>query len=355
MKILKYIFTLILLSAICLSVFIATKKGDYTIKNSKKIEQNSHLIHAYIQDIRSFTQWGNYDFLPTEFLDSKQGKQTILGENNFSVNIENHQSNQFDFKINQNGNITNHKITIKPINKELTLVEMESTGTLSFIERVKSIFVGGATGLKNSRLEKMLNNVNFYVNNSIKNYEIEKQNKEYIADFYYIAKSFTSSTHNISDKIIQAKNELKSWGEKYKIPLKKEYFVEFFKTENPTENPTENLYVYKIMIPTKNEVFSEIVDEKIIFGKKNGFYALKTKLIGDFSHFSTLKSFSINEIDKQSISTDLNNTPVFKIISDYEDSFEKNKWESIIFYPISEIENNSEIELQTDTNSVDNQ
>jgi hypothetical protein len=61
MRILKYIFLLIVLLAVGVSVFIATQKGDYEVTITRLINTPRSITYGYVNDYRNWPQWAAFD------------------------------------------------------------------------------------------------------------------------------------------------------------------------------------------------------------------------------------------------------------------------------------------------------
>ena len=64
MRIIKYLFLLLLLSLVALSIFIATQKGEFTIERSKIINSPKASVYNYVNDYRNwedFETWSDQD------------------------------------------------------------------------------------------------------------------------------------------------------------------------------------------------------------------------------------------------------------------------------------------------------
>lgn len=60
MKILKYIFLLLLLSLVALTVFVATQKGIFTVERSKVINSPKATVYNYINDFRNYEDFESW-------------------------------------------------------------------------------------------------------------------------------------------------------------------------------------------------------------------------------------------------------------------------------------------------------
>ena len=60
MRILKYIFLLLLLTLVSLSVFVATQKGNFTVERSKIINSTKSAVFSYVNDYRNWEDFGSW-------------------------------------------------------------------------------------------------------------------------------------------------------------------------------------------------------------------------------------------------------------------------------------------------------
>src|ERR1043165_2275616 len=60
MRILKYIFLLLLLAFFALSVFVATQKGNFEVERSKIIKSPKATVFNYVNDYRNWENFGSW-------------------------------------------------------------------------------------------------------------------------------------------------------------------------------------------------------------------------------------------------------------------------------------------------------
>ena len=60
MRILKYIFLLLLLSLVASSIFVATQKGDFLVERSKIINSPKSSVYNYVNDYRNWSDFGSW-------------------------------------------------------------------------------------------------------------------------------------------------------------------------------------------------------------------------------------------------------------------------------------------------------
>ena len=60
MRILKYIFLLLLLSLVALTIFIATQKGDFTVERSHIIKAPKNTVYQFVNDLRNWEDFATW-------------------------------------------------------------------------------------------------------------------------------------------------------------------------------------------------------------------------------------------------------------------------------------------------------
>ena len=60
MRILKYLFLLLLLSLVALSIFVATQKGDFTVERSQIINSPKSTVFNFVNDYRNWEDFSSW-------------------------------------------------------------------------------------------------------------------------------------------------------------------------------------------------------------------------------------------------------------------------------------------------------
>ena len=61
MQILKYLFLLLILSFIGLTVYITTQKGDYAVTRSKVVKAPRMIVFEYVNDFSNWNDWQQFN------------------------------------------------------------------------------------------------------------------------------------------------------------------------------------------------------------------------------------------------------------------------------------------------------
>src|SRR5688500_12557757 len=68
MRILKYIFLLVVLAFIATAVFVATQKGGYEVTRSKIISSPREVVFSYVNEYRNWENWVTWNESGTNFV-----------------------------------------------------------------------------------------------------------------------------------------------------------------------------------------------------------------------------------------------------------------------------------------------
>jgi effector-binding domain-containing protein len=308
MKILKYLFLLLLLSFVATNIFVATQKGNFTVERSKVINSPKAVVYNYVNDFRNFEDfesWAVED--PTIKMvfpaktsgngasfswsgDDGQGRAITL-QTKDGVSI--HQKMSYD------GNEADVNWTFKDTLSGKTKVTWKAKGTMSFLFKIYTTLNGGSNNIIGTISEKSLANIDKNLDYETKTFAIEVNGVVKKTEVFYIKKSFTS--------------EIKKVNKNARIVIPK--LIEFSKTGNliqkgkpfiiyHTYDTAKGLAAISICLPINKEI-SISAGSDILAGKINAFEAVKTTLKGDYIHLDNAISKTKAFINNKKIIPDL--------------------------------------------------
>jgi predicted transcriptional regulator YdeE len=289
MKILKYVFLLLLLSVVAVTVFIATQEGKYDIKKERIIKAPNMVLYNYINDYKNWEIVGiltdsieNSVFNYSEN-SSGQGAEMSWKNGNSTNTVQ-------TTHLSENDSIV-QKAVINDLNSEIfwtfkdtlksTKVTIRIKGELSFKEKANALFKGESI---NSDLEvtlkKGLDNLNEYLVHELTLYDIKVKEDGLVSKTgaFYIGQAATSKIEDINKKTAEIFPKLLAFMKKNRIVKKGSPFVMY-----RTIDKANNTASYVVCMPIQEEIFTSPGSE-YEGGKLQAFNALKTTLKGDYSH-----------------------------------------------------------------------
>jgi hypothetical protein len=233
MKILKYLFLLLLLSLVALSIFVATQKGDFTVERSKVINSPKSAVFNYVNDYKNWADFGSLTSQDPEMKinypqntigkgasyswEGKEGNgsmKTIFVKENDSIaqkmNYEGTASNVFwSFKDTVGG----------------TKVTWKTTGKMSFLFKIYTAFNGGVNKVIGSMYEKSLANLDKTLDFEINTYSVKVDGLVKIPQTFYLHQTFTSEISKVIKNFRIVTPKIITFCEKNNLPLAGKPFV----------------------------------------------------------------------------------------------------------------------------------
>lgn len=303
MRILKYLFLLLLLSMVTLSIFIATQKGDFIVEKSKIINSPKAVVFNYVNDNKNWGDWNSLALEDSEIkLTNSQntiGKGSLLawegktGSGDLQTLYVKENDSIFQ-KMNYNGNSTDIFWSFKDTLGG-TKVSCMTKGKMSFSNKILTAITGGANAIFAKMFVKNLDNIDKQLDFEINTYSIKVNGLVNKLENFYLAQKFTSTFSNVAKNtgIVIAKITL--FCKNNNITINGKPFVIYH-----TYDTVNELTKLSICIPIKDKIFitegSDILSEDL-----KSFQAVKTTLTGDYSHNKkalekTLDYISVNNL-----------------------------------------------------------
>ncbi|AWI26361.1 SRPBCC family protein [Flavobacterium pallidum] len=304
MRILKYIFLLILLAVIAITVYVATQKSEFEITRSVVVKVPRSIVYNYVNDYRNWEDWGSW----------KEGDASMkfnYAENTVGAGASYSWDGSSDGKmttifakqndsIAQKAKVSDHQYNSYFIFKDTaggTKVTWKAKGSVDFMTKVNATFSGGADKLMGDMFEQSLYNLNKTITKEINTFDVKINGIVKQPGGFYVRK-----------RIVCLKSEMLG-----QLHLQLPKIIQFFKKTNMQmngkpfvifDNADSDTVRFSICGPLKEEIFvSKESDISVQF--LDSFSALKTTLTGDYSHRNDarskgLKHFNENKMERGS-------------------------------------------------------
>lgn len=286
MRILKYIFFLLLLSLVALSIFVATQKGEFTIERSKIINSPKSTIYNYINDSKNWKEWNSWavedSLMNISFYKNTNTKGQILswegnksnGEIETLNSIPNDSISQ---KMNFNGNSAALVMHLKDTLKG-TKIAWKATVKLGFVNKIIATFNGNIENEITLMFEKSLANLDRRLDYEINTYKVNVIGVSIKPECFYLEQTFTSEFSKVRKNSEIVFNKITAFCKQNKITISGKPFLIYHNYDVERE-----LTKISICIPIKEEIFitegSEILSKKL-----RSQPVIKATITGDYSH-----------------------------------------------------------------------
>jgi len=286
MRILKYLFLLLLLSLVALSIFVATQKGDFIVERSKVINSPKSAVFNYVNDYRNWEDFGSWAVEDPEMKMTypqntigKGGSYSWEGKNSYGdMQTQYVKENDSIFqKMNYKGNSADVFWSFKDTIGG-TKVIWRAKGKMSFIYKILTAFNGGAKKIMGEMYEKSLANLDKTLDYEINTYSIKVDGPIKKPENYYLKQIFTSKISKITRNARIVFPKIIAFCKKNNITVNGKPFVIYH-----TFDEANGLARVSFCVPIKEEIHTSAVSD-ILSGKLEAFEAVKTTMTGDYSH-----------------------------------------------------------------------
>lgn len=336
MRILKYLFLLLLLSFVALSIFVATQKGDFTVVKSQIINSPKSNVYNFVNDFRNWEDFGSWMTEDPEIKInytnktigpgasySWQGKdgsgdmKTVFVKENDSIYQ----------KMNYNGTSSSIFWTFKDTIGG-TKVTWKTIGKMDFSMKVYTTFNGGINKIMGKIYEKSLANLDKTLDYEINTFSVKVDGLAQIPTTFYLKQTFTSEISKVTKNSRIVFYKIISFCKQNNIELNGKPFLLYH-----TYDLASGLTRLSFCVPIKTEIITSSGSD-ILNGKLEAFDAVKTTLTGDYSHTKKALDKVTAYINANKIVVD----PTFSFLEIFKTSrFEiksPSKWITEIYYPI---------------------
>lgn len=308
MKILKYLFLLLLLSLVALTVFVATQKGIFSVERSKVINSPKATVYNYVNDFRNyedFESWAVEDpSLKFNFPNKTTGISGSFSwsneeETGDAVTVKTKDGESIEQKMKYNGTEADVTWTFKDTLAGKTKVTWKAKGTMSFLFKVYAALNGGSDKVIGTIYEKSLVNIDKNLDYETKTYAVQVNGVVKKTETPYIKQTFTSEIPKINKNARIVIPKLIQFSENNGLTASGKPFIIYHTYDTAT-----GLAKISICLPINKEI-SISSGSDILSGKLNAFDAVKTTLKGDYSHSNEAIAKTTAYINKEKLTPEL--------------------------------------------------
>ncbi|MFT3793227.1 SRPBCC family protein [Flavobacterium sp.] len=336
MRILKYIFLLILLGFFALSVFVATQKGAFEVERSTLIKSPKATVFNYVNDYRNWENFGSWkiddpkmQFTYPQHTIGKGGSYSWSGSegNGKSKTITVVENNSITQKMEYGGTTSDVYWTFKDTLGG-TKVTWRSKGQMSFGFKIYAAFNGGADKVIGTMYERSLANLDKSLDYELNTFNIKVDGVVNKTSAFYLGQRIRSKISNVPKNIRIMLPKLMYFFKKNKMTMHGKPFVIYH-----TYDMAKGITDMSVCIPVDKQIFVS-PDSDIIAGKLQGFEALKTTLTGDYSHLQQAWDKAFAYMDEKGIPQNETGAYVEMYSVNMEQEKHPSKWVTSIYVPV---------------------
>jgi GyrI-like small molecule binding protein len=339
MRIIKYIFLLILLATIALSVYIGTQNGNFDIQRSKVINVPQPILYNYIDDYKNWEDWGPWAEEDTTIQYNYSEKTKGLGAS-FSWTGKEGNGKMNTVKIIENDSIF-QKIYFEDSEPNDIIWGFQKTGTgtkitwsmkgkMDFMMKFFAFFKGGPENMMAPMFEKGLENIDNVLVKELKSYSVTVNGLTRKSGAYYIKQSITCKIPSLSKNMGILFRKITKFAKDNSITVNGAPFAVYDRYDT-----ANGIVTFSACLPIAEQIFTSEGSD-IEGGQFYSYLALKTTLKGDYSHSKEAWDKAYAEIAKRR----WKENPAGKYIEVYKTGINQTRrssqWVTEIYIPIVE-------------------
>ena len=287
MKILKYIFLLLILLSVGGSVFIATQKSDFTSVKSILIKTPKTAVYNYLNDNKNYKDWYVFD---SKSIELKYSKNTSGAGSYFSWSGTEGEGKTTVFSSIENDSIVQKTDLDGALSETIwklkdtiggTKVICISKGEMSFSNKLNSFFNGGVNKVIGRKSELSLKNLNRSLDYELNTYSIVSNGVVYKKGCYYLKHTINTKLSRLNYNVKILIPYLINFSNQNQIVISGKPFVIY----NSIDKNKEKTNI-SVCLPIKRRIFTSSGSD-IICAELHGYNSFKTTLYGDYSHRKT--------------------------------------------------------------------
>ena len=287
MKILKYIFLLLILLSVGGSVFIATQKSDFTSVKSILIKTPKTAVYNYLNDNKNYKDWYVFD---SESIELQYSKNTSGAGSYFSWSGSEGEGKTTIYFTKENDSIVQKTDLDGALSETVwklkdtiggTKVTSISKGEMSFSNKLHSFINGGVNKVIGRKLELSLKNLNRSLDYELNTYSIASNGVVYKKGCYYLKHTINTKLSRLNYNVKILIPYLINFSNQNQIVISGKPFVIY----NSIDKNKEKTNI-SVCLPIKRRIFTSSGSD-IICAELHGYNSFKTTLYGDYSHRKT--------------------------------------------------------------------
>lgn len=285
MRILKYVFLLILLGLVALTVYVATQKGTFSVSRSVLVGIDRPTVFRYVNDYGNFESWSAWKeddpAARFRFSEVSSGKgawvswETDGGGKLTSTAIL--PGETIEQKASFSGHPAGSRMRFAD-SLGKTKVTWHIEGKVDFMTKVNATFNGGVSQLMEDRIDRSLERLRKTLTHEINTFSVKVNGLSRQPGGFYLKQTISCRKADAEDRIAGALARMERLFRKQGLKMKGYPFVVYEATD-----PANGTVTFSVCGPLKEEIYLAAGSD-VSVGFLEPFHAVKVTLQGDRSH-----------------------------------------------------------------------
>jgi ribosome-associated toxin RatA of RatAB toxin-antitoxin module len=336
MRILKYIFLLVLLAFIGITVYVATQKGNFEVSKSSIIKARKATVFDYVNDYKNWESFGSYMTKDSTLKFNYPAKTVGAGANCSWENSSDDGNIKTVFvkendSLSQKMNFNGSTATISWKFKDTiggTKVTLHTKGEVDIFTKISTFFKGGITSILSDTFEKSLRNLDKTLDYEMKTYSIIVNGIVQRNSGFCLQQTVSCKIKSVPKNIKIMMAGMVHFFKKNKLSMVGKPFVIYDRYD-----VTNDFVTFSVCIPTNKLVFvmpgSDVSSSEIV-----PFTCLKTTLVGDYSHTQEAWAKAKKYITDNGLKENFAGKYTEVYVKTIDDVKQPSKWITEIYIPV---------------------
>ncbi len=334
MRILKYLFLILLLALFAAAVYIATQRGDYDIRKSTVIALPKKVVFGYLNELNNWELWYADKNAERTYSKVTTGKgaamdwETAMSDGSVII-LSTKGTDSIVQRITADG-LPSESYWILKDTAGGTKVTWHVKGKLGFMPKVHATLQGGPSKVIGEEYNDNLARLKKSITSEISKYQIRVHGLVHKPGTNYLAKTITSKIENLPKNISIMTSQMLHFFDKNKMRPSGKPFVlyDYFDYK-------KGLTKFSVCIPVREEIFVA-PESDISAGKTETYLAVKTTLTGDHSHLPEAwdKTFAYCNANKYEESDEDGYIEVYSVTM--RENKRPSQWKTEIYVPVKD-------------------
>lgn len=336
MRILKYLFLLMVLLFIGVTVYIATLKGDFKVKQTAIIHSPRGVVFDYVNDYKNWETFGSW-------MTKEHGITFVYPAKTMGAGAQFNWDNGSDngslktYFVKENNSILQKGYfngTTAEMHWKLndtvggTTITVEARGKMDLLTKISTFFSGGFGSVANDALEKSLRNLDKTLAYEMKTYSIKVNGIVQRNSGFCLKQTVTCRIKSLPRNIKIMMPKMLHFFKKNNLSMSGKPFILYERYDRAND-----IVTFSVCAPTAEQIFitsgSEITSGEIV-----PFTCLKTTLTGDYSHLKEAWTKAENYIRDNGYTPNFAGKYAEVYIKTIDDVKQPSKWITEIHIPV---------------------
>jgi effector-binding domain-containing protein len=336
MRILKYLFLLLILTSIGVTVYVTTQKGDFEVTKSMVIKSPRSSVFDYTNDYKNWETFGSW-MKNEEKIKFNYPFKSMGSGAYFSWESNSGQGDCKTFFVKENDSIV-QKINFNGTKSTIfwsfkdtvggTKVTINIKGKMDVLTKIKTFFSGGVSSIVTDVVEKSMLNLDKTLHYEMKTYSIKINGIVQRGSGFCIKQTVSCRIKSLSKNIKIIMPRMLSFFKKNKLVMAGKPFVLYERYDIANDFVT-----FSVCVPTEKQVYISSASD-MSSGEIIPFTCLKTTLIGDYSHTPEAWSKAKKYIADNGLRQNFAGKYTEVYIKTNDDVKQPSKWITEIYIPV---------------------